>query len=108
MFSMTIPTNKKGRASRAPAKTMTALPYPPHRPLVNRIFPGRKDRHPPIPPASAPRPTRSGDSTALALLVLLLSARASELPAHQVHRGWALAERWLGQLVSSKHATEAA
>jgi hypothetical protein len=54
--------------------------------------------------SSSPQPQKtSPTSLSLGLLVLLLSARASELPAHQVRRVWALAERWLGEIVAARH-----
>ena len=81
---------------------------PASRPFARKIFPGRCDRRAAVPPASAPRPTRPGDSTALGLLVLLLSARSHELPAQEARRGWRLAQDWLAAFVAARHAEVAA
>ena len=81
--------NEEGRALRAPAGTNRQSSSYPTSPSLSRD----------LPPAS---------SEALGLLTLTLSAREGELPARQARQGWALAERWLRQLVETKDTVEVA
>jgi len=97
--------NAAGRAATAATTTICNRNYPIRRPLssphLQKIYPGRKDRALPRPPAGASR-NGSTTATSLGLLVLLLSARANELPAQQVRQGWRLAETWLSQVVAAR------
>jgi hypothetical protein len=75
-------------------------------PYTRKSYPGRRDRAVPQPPAENPAKA-SSLSVSLGLLVLLLTSRANELPARLSRRGWALAERWLSDLVGTKRMQEA-
>jgi len=112
MYTMTIPKNEKAGHSgqRRPATNTTCKqaytsPRPASTPF-RRFFPGRRDRTPPAQPTRAPTPpsAASCDNSPLGLLVLLLSARSHELPAHQARRGWRLAQDWLAAFVAARHA----
>jgi hypothetical protein len=94
---MTKIKNAAGRAPKAATNMIQQQSYtslrPPSSPFAGRILPGR-------------RRCASSDATSLGLLVLMLS-QTGELPARQARRGWALAERWLGDLVGTKRMQEA-
>ena len=106
MQSQCLETEKAARREpKAAMTTITPTVYQPPRPPVKpQLLPGRRDRAPAQPPMPAPRPSTSRDGTAFGLLVLMLSARARELPAPDARRGWALAECWLGKIVNARLA----
>jgi hypothetical protein len=82
--------SKTARSYRPPALSVNT-----HR----QLFPGRRDRSLPHPPAGNPE-RLSADGAALGLLVLLLQRRG--LPAIVRRHGWGLVERWLRQLVDAR------
>jgi len=75
--------------------------HPHHRVKRPRqIFPGRKDRRPPQPPATAPM----SNITGLPPLVLLLALQERDLPPKERRLVWALADRWAREIVDARLA----
>jgi hypothetical protein len=108
---MLMSTQTSAGGQRQGGLAKTASTYRRYRQLSTQKFPGRRDRRTPqLPqsPAPAPRSVASADGSLVGLLVLCLSAKAKELPARQARRGWALAETWLREYVTIRHAQGAA
>jgi hypothetical protein len=80
---------KRHTPTYAPART-------PSRRFCSQFFPGPRDRAPARPP------TRGTASVGDALSLLLLGLQRDDLTPGQRHRGWAIAERWLGEFVEAK------
>ncbi len=106
---MNTPTCAQAVTAEVTAKRfvpqLPAYHQPPRR--VNpprQVFPGRPDRRPPMKATPAPvsRPA-SGDGASLGLLLLLLSISASSLNPNEARAGWALAEKWAGAYIESRH-----
>ncbi len=75
-------------------------------PYIRKIFPGRRDRSLPRPPAGNYRQASSGLRDALALLIL--SLQNSVLSSSQQRRGWKLVEKWLPEIITTRCVEAAA
>jgi hypothetical protein len=110
MHQVVAPANEKGRASRAPAKTIQhKRAYVSRRPMSRgcsrKILP-TPDRRPAQAPARESRPAASSDAVSLGLLILLLTIPGNDLDPRQTRAGWDLAAKWAGRYIETKHVAE--
>lgn len=101
MRNVEIPTNKVGRASRAPARTLR------HRQAYHRPCPASRPK-PKIPAKTPSRRPGSCGATALALLVSVLALQdGDKLGPRQQTKAWRNAERWVAEIVSVRRMNRA-
>ncbi len=103
---------KKAALRAAGTKQEPHSPYVPTGRLstrfTRRIFPGRRDRGLPRPPAGSPTRALSANSrnygmAGFSLLVVLLALQDCNLPRKDRAPAVAFAERWARQIIDARH-----
>ncbi len=102
MRQLVIPTNKKGRASRAPAKTINHPQTYESCRQMSRVFSKRSLRRDRTPPQAPSRPAASTNAAGLPLLLARLALQADGLRPKQRAAAREHARHWAVEIVESK------